>query len=81
MLLLTIYSDIPSRDVAGFNVRSGSDVWRDDCKYQPTLSGMITKYSSGANLYLCFEYVLIIYCRPFPHDWLLWWGVRWIRAS
>lgn len=24
------------------------------------LSGMITKYSSGANLYLCFEYVLFI---------------------
>ena len=32
-MYLTIYSDIPSRDVAGFNVRSGSDVWRDDCKW------------------------------------------------
>jgi hypothetical protein len=52
--------------VAGFNVRSGSDVWRDDCKYQTTLSGMITKYSSGANLYLCFEHVLTFTADLFP---------------
>jgi len=28
--------DIPSRDVAGFNVRSGSDVWRDDYLFPMT---------------------------------------------
>ena len=43
-MYLTIYSDIPSRDVAGFNVRSGSDVWRDDCKWNTNKTFSFTLY-------------------------------------